>query len=78
MLTFKRILAAWLLWCGADLIAMWLLTTTRVISVQGRPSSLSGEAQFLVWLLISIALVAASKCHGRRSDKPTLQDSWCA
>ena len=56
MLTFKRILAAWILWCGADLIATLLLTTTHVISVEGRPSSLSEGTQGLVWLLVSIAL----------------------
>jgi len=58
MLTFKRIVVAWLLWCGAHLVAMVLLTTTGVISVQGKPSGLSDGTQFFIWLLVSIALGA--------------------
>lgn len=56
MLTFKRILTAWILWCGADLIAMALLTTAHVISVEGRHSSLGGGTQFLIWFVVSIGL----------------------
>jgi len=56
MLTFKRALAAWILWCGADLIAMGLLTITHVISVEGRPSSLSEGTQVLIWILVSLGL----------------------
>jgi hypothetical protein len=56
MLTFKRIVAAWILWCGADLVAMGVLTTTGVISVEGRPSHLPEGAQAGIWLLVSLAL----------------------
>jgi len=58
MLTFKRIVIAWILWCGADIVAMVLLTTSHVISVEGRPSSLSGATQFFIWIIVSIALGA--------------------
>lgn len=56
MLTFKRIVVAWLLWCAADLIAMGILTTTGVISVEGHASHLSEGFQVAIWLLASIAL----------------------
>lgn len=58
MLTFKRIVVAWLLWCGADLVAMGLLTTSGVISVEGRPSGLSEATQFFIWIIVSLALGA--------------------
>jgi len=56
MLTFKRIVVAWILWCAADLIAMGLLTTTHVVSIQGRPSVLPNSAQDAIWILVSLAL----------------------
>ena len=56
MLTVKRVVVAWILWCGGDMIAMGILTTSHVISVQGRPSSLSNGTQFLIWFLVSIGL----------------------
>ena len=56
MLTLKRILAAWLLWCAANLVAMGLLTTAGVIGVEGRISKLSDVAQLFIWILVSLAL----------------------
>jgi hypothetical protein len=56
MLTFKRIVVAWILWCAVDLVAMGLLTTVGVVSVAGRPSFLPDAAQDAVWILVSLAL----------------------
>jgi predicted tellurium resistance membrane protein TerC len=56
VLTLKRILIAFVLWVGADLIAMPILTTTHVISVEGHPSRFSGGTQFLLWVAVSICL----------------------
>jgi hypothetical protein len=56
MLTLKRILAAIILWAAADLIAMGILTTARVISVEGRPSSIPEGRQLAIWLVVSIAI----------------------
>jgi hypothetical protein len=56
MLTLKRVLAALALWGGADIIAMVILTTTHIISVEGHPSRLSEGAQFVIWFMVSIAL----------------------
>ena len=56
MLTFKRIVVAWILWCAADLIAMGLLTTAHVVSIQGRPSILPESAQDAIWIIVSLVL----------------------
>lgn len=56
MLTFKRIVAGWILWCAADLIAMGLLTTAHVVSIQGRPSVLPDGVQTVIWILVSLVL----------------------
>jgi hypothetical protein len=56
MLTFKRIVAAWILWCGADLIAVGVLTTTHILSVEGRSSGFARDTEFVIWLIVSICL----------------------
>ncbi|MGZ6311455.1 MAG: hypothetical protein ACXWOH_12540 [Bdellovibrionota bacterium] len=56
MLTLKRIVAALILWAAADLVAMGILTTMHVVSVQGRPSPIPGGGQLAVWLIVSLAV----------------------
>lgn len=56
MLTLKRIVVGWILWWAADLLAMGLLTTAHVISIEGRPSMLSNGAQDFIFTAVSILL----------------------
>ena len=56
MLTVKRILAALILWAGADMVAMGVLTTVHVVSIEGRSAPISGAWQLFIWVLVSIAV----------------------
>lgn len=56
MLTLKRIVVAWILWCAADLVAAGLLVAVRIVSVEGRASNLSEGTQVFIWIIVSIAL----------------------